>query len=210
MLINRASTISDPQEVKLSTSDFESGQDSTILLRERVRGSKLEGAYKKREGKLLDQSEHTITFLPAGSNQKTVISKRDLGNPHEQPCSLREADRRLLANERDMAELLEMPETYDDTPEVPETVRENAENNGKTNEPEREFYQTVEPGQNPTTKVDNQQEKDSTRATKSKSAPPTKEKHQNCCQSQKLHPQPNCQVLKKRRRWYGTKLKPPK
>ena len=75
LLINRSSPVSDSKKVKLSSSDFESGQYSTILVRERVRGGKLESAYKMRKGKLLDQSEHTITFLPAGSNQKTVISK---------------------------------------------------------------------------------------------------------------------------------------
>ena len=122
LLISRSTTISDPAEVKLSTSDFESGQDSTILVRERARGSKLESAYKKRKGKLLEQSEHTITFLPAASNQKTVISKRDLANQNDQPCSSKEADRRLLENQREMAELLEMPETtelpfYNNIPE---------------------------------------------------------------------------------------------
>ena len=132
LLISRSTTISDPAEVKLSTSDFESGQDSTILVRERVRGSKLESAYKKRKGKLLDQSEYTITFLAAGTNQKTIISKRELANQNDQPCSSKEADRRLLENQRQMAELLEMPETaelpfYNDMPEPPQTTIENNE-----------------------------------------------------------------------------------
>ena len=98
----RESPISESSEVKLSPSDFESGQDSTIFVRERVRGTKLESAYKKRKGTLLDQSQHTITFLPAGKSQETIISKRDIakadrqwGPGNEQPCSSREADRQL-------------------------------------------------------------------------------------------------------------------
>ena len=66
---------------------FESGQDSTIIVRERARGAKLEGAYKKRKGDLLEQSNHKIlTFLPAGGTQSTKISKRDVGRLGQQPC----------------------------------------------------------------------------------------------------------------------------
>ena len=102
LVTSRESPISESSEVKLSPSDFESGQDSTIFVRERVRGTKLESAYKKRKGTLLDQSQHTITFLPAGKSQETIISKRDIakadrqwGPGNEQPCSSREADRHL-------------------------------------------------------------------------------------------------------------------
>ena len=67
--------ISEPQAMKLDETDFESGQDSTILVRERSRGTKLEGAFKKRKGVLLEQSKYTITFLPAGKKQPTIISR---------------------------------------------------------------------------------------------------------------------------------------
>ena len=57
------------------------------MVRERSRGSKLEGAFKKRKGLLLENSNHTITFLPAGRTQSTIISKRDVGQTRdEQPC----------------------------------------------------------------------------------------------------------------------------
>ena len=146
LLINRSTTISDPVEVKLSTSDFESVQDSRILVRERVKGSKLESVYKKRKGKLPDQSEHTITFLTAGSNQKTVISKRDLANQNDQPCSSKEADRRLLETQREMADLLEILETaevpfFNDIPEPPQTT---IENNEIEQETERDIVKTNE------------------------------------------------------------------
>ena len=70
--------ISEPSTVKLSDTDFESGQDSTILVRERTRGTKLEGAYKKRKGTLLEQTNHTTTFHPAGSSKSTITSERDV------------------------------------------------------------------------------------------------------------------------------------
>ena len=78
---------SEKPEFELTVDDFESGQDSTIMIRERARGSKLEGAFKKRKGTLLEHSNHTITFQPAGRTASTIFSKRDLGhNPDDQPC----------------------------------------------------------------------------------------------------------------------------
>ena len=55
------------------------------MMRERSRGSKLGGAFKKRKEFLLENSNHT--FLTAGRNQKTIFSKRDIGQMREeQPC----------------------------------------------------------------------------------------------------------------------------
>ena len=65
--------------------DFESGQDSTILFRERSRG-RLKGAYQKRKCVFREQSNHTITFHPARRSQSTIISKRDIRNVDQQPC----------------------------------------------------------------------------------------------------------------------------
>ena len=70
----------------LDKGDFESGQDSAILVRERSGGTKLEGAYQKRKGVLMEQSNHIITFVAAGRSQSTIISKRDIGNVDQQPC----------------------------------------------------------------------------------------------------------------------------
>ena len=79
LVTNHPRSISEHPEFSLTEEDFESGQDSTILVRERTKGSKLEGAYKKRRGVLLEQSNHSITFLTAGPSRTTVISKRDVG-----------------------------------------------------------------------------------------------------------------------------------
>ena len=64
MLTNTVWKISATAELKLDEEVFESSQESTILAREQSRRSKMEGAYKK--GLPIEQSNHTITFLPAG------------------------------------------------------------------------------------------------------------------------------------------------
>ena len=58
--------------------DFSDEADSTILIRERVRGTKLEGSFKRVKGKIVGQSGHTITVLPKGQKGETVYSKRDV------------------------------------------------------------------------------------------------------------------------------------
>ena len=65
LVVNSFRKISDqPQPViQLSDTDFKSGQDSTIMVGEQTRGTKLEGSYKRRKAVLLEQSNHTITFL---------------------------------------------------------------------------------------------------------------------------------------------------
>ena len=68
---------SDPK-IQLTTDDIESGHDSTILARERTRGTKLGAALAKQHERILKQTQHTISFLPAGTSSPKVISKRDL------------------------------------------------------------------------------------------------------------------------------------
>ena len=88
IITNYKQVFSDNQEVNINNDDFESGQDSAIVVRERARGTKLEGLYKKRKGVQLENSKHTITFLPAGRTQSTIISKRDIGQnaSENKPC----------------------------------------------------------------------------------------------------------------------------
>ena len=49
LVINNRRSISESPEVKLTELDFESGHDFTILVRERTRGSKLQGPFQKRK-----------------------------------------------------------------------------------------------------------------------------------------------------------------
>ena len=67
----------DPK-INLEPEDFSDEADSTILIRERVRGTKLEGSFKRVKGKIVGQSGHTITVLPEGQKGDTVYSKRDV------------------------------------------------------------------------------------------------------------------------------------
>ena len=121
LVINNRQSISEPQEVKLTESDIESGQDSTILVRGRIRGSKLQGAFQKRKGILLEQSDHTITFLPTGKETPTDVSQRDVGyNIENQPRCSKEVDRRLMASRGELHNACEEqtpPTNQDDSTE---------------------------------------------------------------------------------------------
>ena len=118
--------ISEPADFKLTETDFESGQGSTVLVRERTRGSKLEGSYQKRKGIFLEQADHTLTFLPAGKTTPTILSKRDIGRSEDanQPCCLKEADRRLLASRSERYNEEEQPHSSEDRNNTDESAEE--------------------------------------------------------------------------------------
>ena len=69
----------DPK-IEIEPEDFSDEADSTILVRERVRGTKLEGAFEKVRGTVVNQTGHTISILPKGSKNVTTYSKRDVAN----------------------------------------------------------------------------------------------------------------------------------
>ena len=64
--------------LEFSPTDFQYYLDSTVLVRERSRGSKLEGACERKTGHILKESEHTITILPEASKKGKMYSKRDI------------------------------------------------------------------------------------------------------------------------------------
>ena len=66
----------DPQ-LQIEPEDLSEEADSTILVRERVKGTKLEGNFKKIKGQIISQSENTITVLPK-SGKQAIYSKRDV------------------------------------------------------------------------------------------------------------------------------------
>ena len=66
----------DPQ-IQIEREDFSEEAYSTILVRERVKGTKLEGNLKKIKSQIVNQSENTITELPK-SGKQTIYSKRDV------------------------------------------------------------------------------------------------------------------------------------
>ena len=77
-VVERIKNVSETEpKVTFNPSDFEEEIDS-ILVRERTKGSKLEGQYKKKAGKVIKETEHTITFLPKKSKKEVILSKKDV------------------------------------------------------------------------------------------------------------------------------------
>ena len=67
-----------------SPSDFQDELDSSILVRERPRGSKLEGTLKMKKTKVVSESAHTLTMIPEKANTPKVHSKRDVAAATEE------------------------------------------------------------------------------------------------------------------------------
>ena len=63
--------------VQFQTVDFQYDCDSTVLVRERTKGSKLESAFARKSGKMTE-TPHTITVLPGPSKTPNLFSKRDV------------------------------------------------------------------------------------------------------------------------------------
>ena len=75
----------DPQ-LQIEPEDFSEEADSTILVRERVKGTKLEGNFKKFKGQTVSQSENTIPLLPK-SGKQDIYSKRDVAEMRQDASS---------------------------------------------------------------------------------------------------------------------------
>ena len=76
-VVERIKNVSETEpKVAFSPSDFEEEIDSTILVRKRTKGSKLEGQYKRKAGEVIKETERTITFLPKKSEKEVILSKR--------------------------------------------------------------------------------------------------------------------------------------
>ena len=66
----------DPKK-EIEPEDFSEETDSTILVRERVRGTKLKGAFKKVKGNIINETESTLKTLPK-TGKTITVSKRDV------------------------------------------------------------------------------------------------------------------------------------
>ena len=77
-LVCKPSFLATDPNLELNESDFAPDQDSTILVRERSRGSKLDGTFAKKRAYFVRQSPHTLTVQHPGQSQTTTYSKRDL------------------------------------------------------------------------------------------------------------------------------------
>ena len=52
--------------------------NSTILVRERARGSILESAFRKQTGRIINVTTHTLSLLLSGKAATCLLSKRDV------------------------------------------------------------------------------------------------------------------------------------
>ena len=77
LLIEKPKTcLENDNTLQLSPEDFPKDDDSTIIMRNKTRNTKLEGQFAKTKGQIVTESEHTITMdTPRG---RQVISKRDV------------------------------------------------------------------------------------------------------------------------------------
>ena len=83
--------------------------DYTILVRKRVRGTKLEEALTKVRRKVVNQSDLTIAVMPKSSKSPTVYSKRDVTASRKLPScqilpSSNKAPKQQKATREEMAQ----------------------------------------------------------------------------------------------------------
>ena len=109
--INKIKNVSenDPKD-EFTQTDFEEEIDSTILARERTKGSKLEGQCKRKTGKVIKESAHTITFLPKNSKKEVVYAKRDVAKASETKL----AEEQKAGSSKNDNETGELEESSDD------------------------------------------------------------------------------------------------
>ena len=81
-------------------SDFPGEQDSETLVRERARGTKLDGLYKKKKGVIVGETDHTIA-ISNKKRQPTLHSKRDVAITTEpQPSTSKQTTRKSHYEQR--------------------------------------------------------------------------------------------------------------
>ena len=63
--------------------EFPKNADSTILVRERARGAKLEPAFRRQRGRIILESKDTLSLLAAGKANPRLLSKRNVAHAHK-------------------------------------------------------------------------------------------------------------------------------
>ena len=78
-LVSKLLAISEQDpNLEFEQSDFQDDLDSTVLVRERARGSKLQGCFDKRAGRKFKETTNTVTMLPESSKKPKTYAKRDI------------------------------------------------------------------------------------------------------------------------------------
>ena len=141
------------QGVTFNASKFEEDIDSTILVRERTRGSKLEGKFKKKSGKIIKETTHTIIFLPRKRNKEVVYPKRDVvGKKPGKKSSTGSKQKRYEEEAGPSTRLGELEESSEDDTYIPTyastttTETETTENSESMEQYEEGGTEEVTPG----------------------------------------------------------------
>ena len=107
-LIEKCVLEKDPA-INIEPEDFSEEADSTILDRERVRGTKVEAPFKKGKGKVVEQTDHTITLKQSSSKMSTTYSKRDVANSTELTKKVKVPNEKKVAKSGSVPKTSEQP-----------------------------------------------------------------------------------------------------
>ena len=66
--------------VDFQPSDFQDELDSTILVRERAKGPKIEPTFAKKPGKIINETNHTVSILHGSTQLVKTFLKRDIAS----------------------------------------------------------------------------------------------------------------------------------
>ena len=91
--------------IEIEADNF-SEADSTSLVRERMRQTKLEGAFKKVKGAVVGQSEHTISILPkTGKREESDILEKRRGMAKQGGRSTPMQQQKQLAKSKEIGKI---------------------------------------------------------------------------------------------------------
>ena len=135
----------DPKLV-LEEDDFSPDVDSTMLIRERTRGSKLEATFKKKTAQPIGESDHTVTILPSRGSP-VVLSQRDIAIERKEannpgPSKRQEvSEDEISSSEEGRPKQVNLPNSQEmpNESELPieEEVLEGSETSGEVHMPKR-------------------------------------------------------------------------
>ena len=95
----------------------------------------LEGKFKKKSGKVIKETTHTITFLPMKRNKETVYSKRDVAKPHSgKKSSTGSKQKRDEEEAGPSTRWKEMEESSEDDTYIPTYASTTTNNNNRNRE----------------------------------------------------------------------------
>ena len=92
--------------IETEREDFSDEADSTVFIRERVRGTTFEGAFKKVRGNIVKETGNTLTILPR-CGKSTIISKMDVANTTDQQGTAQQGNTK--PNSAEKKKLRKMP-----------------------------------------------------------------------------------------------------